>query len=450
MLHVHVHDMTCRTVGQPVASRPGDIRHQSQSPSTSPRSVASHDSLDAAVRSHSSFTKYLGGKFLSLFTVTVFISSLALIGLSATSFVLYRDQGMTNMMRYISEITVPKYAQELESFISTSTRIQGLLLDGADFETITSSFGSVTSILRVHHGQFDSFTIAPLEAGGVSYRSNASDCSTSTVYSCTDEVDQADADSFISKFPLLTSELTLNDYLLANPNYLLNSSSHVATQIIDRIFKATTDGSFYRLRLRMDDMYFNFSSDSFLNTNDGYGGVMLLNKANGAIISALGIPSQNLTVVPPEGENTQQVSGVTISAPDASLRMPGWVSELSEAITATFSSNSTATPVWFESADSRAFMTQIPTTPFALIAGSTVEQSVFRDERLYWVLVASLIVAIFPVVGTFLIGSAYSLRLVAVRRRKQMRAIELRDAEVAILAIKESRLRKQGSVVQKR
>lgn len=448
MFFTYVFHVSCSAVGQPVSSRPVDIRPQSQSPSTSPRSVSSYDSLEAAVRSHSSFTRYLGGKFISLYTFTVFISSLALIGLSVTSFVLYRDQSVSNMMDYV-QFGASKFRKDVDSMISIGTRIQDLITGGVAYESITKSFESVASILRVHNDKFEIFSSSSLDAEGSKYRSNASDCSTSAIYTCADEADQADADSFSSQLSLLTEALSIRDNLLTEPGHFVNTTSNVPIPTIDQVFKAPDD-SFYRLRLRMDDPYFNFSSDSFLSTNDGYGNVLLVIKSNGVIFSALGISSQDLSVVSSEGGNRQQVSGMSISAPDAALRMPAWVSAFSTEIATRLGSNRATYPVWFSNDDSRALMSDVPNTPFALIVGSSLGQSVFIDERLYWVLIATILVAILPVIGTFVIGSAYALRLVAVRRRKQMRATEIRDAELAILAIKESRLRKQGSVAQKR
>jgi hypothetical protein len=54
---------------------------------------------------------------------------------------------------------------------------------------------------------------------------------------------------------------------------------------------------------------------------------------------------------------------------------------------------------------------------------------------------ASLAVAVAPVVATLLLGIGYSLRLTAVRRKKKLKAMELADARLAVQAVKESKLR---------
>jgi hypothetical protein len=73
-------------------------------------------------------------------------------------------------------------------------------------------------------------------------------------------------------------------------------------------------------------------------------------------------------------------------------------------------------------------------SPFVIIAESPSYQS-----PVYWLLIASIAVSCFPVVGTLMIGAGYALRSVAVRRKKQQRMEELRDAQQALELIRKSR-----------
>ena len=378
-------------------------------PPTSPTSVSSADSLDATIRKHSLFTRYLGGKFLSLYSVTVFLSSVALIALTCLSFVAYRSEQDSFTDTYLTEQASASHTREVEAFLTNGYRAKDLINNGVDFASIFSNIAGVESFLQVTATTPLTFKRYSLEESTIAVHSNLPDCQASQDYTC-------DSDFYISSAAQLT-EYNLESVgpIWDGPDYVVSEDASTSYPVLTLDWKSDSDGSLNRLFLRIDDSVFSFSSDTILSDTQ----VWMINAQTGYISSSSVLGSSDLA------ELSTLNNGTVVVTPAVVPSELGNVSSYPHGV------------AWDGSNGLKVVQQEVSGTPFVVITGGKIE----KQTNLYWYLLSSLVVAVAPVFATLILGVGYSLRLAAVRERKKQRAMELADARLAVQAMRESKLR---------
>jgi len=386
----------------------------------SPTSVSSNDSLEAAIKNHSSFRRYLGGAFLSIYTVTVFIASVGLIGLSAASFMEYQLEQTSRSDSYVTTASV-HHAAEFQSFINTGSEMMRLVHFGALYGDLFALYPAADNVLHVMDTSPPEYYRYTWAGDSVSVVSNKADCASSMTHSC----DPEDRELSVETLVTASTNVTADASLWSGPSYLVNPSENTtAYPVLNLIRRYASDNSLVRIQLRTDSTYFKFSNDSLLDSN-GIGRVFAFNTQTFEPISGLGIDS-NI--------NALSVTSKTLPDLSSTISDGSWLSELPSIM------NSSVTVPGMSIAFS-----EIPDSPFAVIVASKTHE----ETLLYWLLLAIIAAAVAPVVATLILGFGYSLRMVAVRRQKRLRAMEQMDAQLAIQAMRESKIRSAGTSSRK-
>lgn len=402
---------TNRALGEAVGQRPVIPTTTKNAVPSSPSSVSSRDSLEATIKKHSSFTRYLGGTFLSVFSVTVFISCAALIALTCLSFITYKNERESFTSRYLADMALPSHIAEVTSFLSNGTEAYEWLGMSNDYAVFFTNFACVDSIMTVDISESPVTFIRYVHDGAV--LSNAQDCGTSPLYSCDSAYYQSSANS------LVNYTWSTDEYTWDGPEFILSSNETVSIPFVTVNWNNKTDDSLNRIFVKMD---LEFSSDVFLDKFSAW----LINGETNLIASELGLAASELASV------LKVDNGTTV------VTLPNLVNQIGA-----FSIGASTTL----SNDLEIISGQVLGTPFVVVVGTEAET---ESSDLYWYLLISLIVAGAPVVGTLLIGAGYSLRLVAVRRKKQQRAMEVEDARLAVQAMRELKIRQANLPAGKR
>lgn len=353
---------TCRLLGRSTGQRPNASDISIKSQPSSPSSASSLDSLDRVIRSHSSFTRYLGGQFLTLYSVTVFISSMALIALAVTTFVIYQDKAEQAQLDYMSSAIESWFTIQASTFLSAATHARELMQYGATALEVMNDLPSFQSMFEVSNDPDQASFYHSRSGTSVLTTSTAADCVSSTDYGCMSDGDVAE----VSRLESLIGTFSSPQWT-GSPKIVTYLWQQTPTQII---------------QIQLSP--FEFEVDSFGSSG------WLVDGTTGNVVSMTNSP---LPTCPLATRQVIKSSGTTIV-----------VSPMSEL------------------------------SPFVIIAESPSYQS-----PVYWLLIASIAVSCFPVVGTLMIGAGYALRSVAVRRKKQQRMEELRDAQQALELIRKSR-----------
>jgi hypothetical protein len=187
---------------------------------------------------------------------------------------------------------------------------------------------------------------------------------------------------------------------------------------IDLVWKVSS--AVYRIKINATAI--PFSSDPFLD-NSGVGNIWLINKSDKTIVSGNGISPTTFVSIGSGGELT------SLSASS----LGGWLAVVASGL---------ATQTVFENIDGgiSAAASDISGTPYSLLVGSSA-YPFDHEGRMQGFLLSELVVAVLPIVASVLVGSAYLLRLVAIQRRRTRREEEVLDAQAALRAIQESKVR---------
>ena len=410
----------------------GSTPPSSQPASAARKSLRSGDSLDHAVKHNSVFTKYLGGKIISTYSVITVVSSLTLLGLAIASFVVYTPMVSDMRNKYILEVSSAGYAATVNAFLSTILSAKLLLDNTVDPGTVIPQFPAILSLTVA--GNLSS-TFISYSAGipDVVVTSNADDCGDSVVYTCSTEY--VDSDIRDSQWYLTASsiDVTTVDYVWSGPDVIVNATDNSTLTTIDLLWKVVdNETSFTVFQVTVNASYLELSKDPFLDRTGGLNRVWLVNRDNGYIVTAYGIDPSLFSV----GPDQVSVFGNLTSFPHTA-----WLA----AIPALSVSAGYTTLVPHLPGGVSAAISGFDNSPFSLIIGSTTEQ--FSDSLFSSLFIAEMAVSILPIAGTILISIGFTLRLIAVRRRRIRRQEDLQDAQLALQAIKASKLKAAASTV---
>jgi hypothetical protein len=427
-----------RNIGQPSSIRQVLSDSSKATVPVSPRSVSSNDSLEAAIRTHSAFTRFLGGKFLSLYSVTVFIASAGLIGLTWSAYLKYNEAANSFMETYISASGWRAASGKFRSLLEQGAETRSALLNNADINVVFSDYSMVDSLLTISNVSTNDYFFYTRDGNSIVITSNASDCSSSTDYGCEESFRVTDMEASLAALDTLSGNLTAAGYIWTGPDYIVrNASSTSGYPVINLIWAHGSDGSVNRLRIRSDT--FSFSSDSLLDNNGGSARIWAVNGNEGTIISGFGVNTSLFSTLTAGANDTKIVSGTPISSLSSDVLDGGWLSALANI------PEVENLPVSEIVDGMYIHLEKITDTPFYVIVGSKP----VVNETLNWLLLASILVAFAPVVGTILVGTGYWLRLIAVRRRKRQHKLQRIEAEKAIKAVKDSKLKAAALVYRK-
>lgn len=362
------------------------------------------------MRTNSVFTKYLGGKFISFYTVTVVLSSLVLMGVTLANFVLFYSDPLRNSLQYVSKVSIALHASKVSDFMSSIEGMKSSVESGTGVSALFSSHPSLLSVTSVPDSISSSYRVT--NTSGI-LASNANDCATSTAYTC--DLSEYVGISDIRQTPWYLGATSSQSW--QSPAVYLRNGAEIVNHI-DLVW--TVSSAVYRIKINATAI--PFSSDPFLD-NSGVGNIWLINKSDKMIVSGNGISPTTFVSIGSGGELT------SLSASS----LGGWLAVVASGL---------ATQTVFENIDGgiSAAASDISGTPYSLLVGSSA-YPFDHEGRMQGFLLSELVVAVLPIVASVLVGSAYLLRLVAIQRRRTRREEEVLDAQAALRAIQESKVR---------
>lgn len=378
------------------------------SPSYVPHSMTSFESTDVLSLHNSFFNRYLGGKFISIYTIIVVLSSLTLVGLISAAFA--EEYGSSASLRdeYLKSSASVTQRGVVESFTAMAYSSKSLAEQGVEYSLLFGANPAIASIFAVPDATSNAFFVFARNGDSVSESVNAANCANTKT--C-----ESDYNALGSAWFAAATANAAADFVWTGPVY--STSGDGVAVYIDLSWKTGGIGSGSVTNIRFSAESIIFKSDPFLD-KDGVGMVWLVNGASGAVVASLGVPVStwvNEDDLTPIFLKSQAVwlSGIDLSV-SSEVLVPG-----------------------LDGNRVSATVSPIAASPFVLVVGSSVSNFPSATVSL---LIAALVVAIMPVVGTLIVGGAYTLRLVALRRRKRKHEAETNDAKRALQGVKDGKL----------
>lgn len=394
-------------------------------PALSPSGSSS--SLEVALQRNNAFTKYLGGKFLTWYSVSVILSSLALLGLSIYLIFLYRISLDDRLGDYLVTSSIQIHQDAISSFLGSSLTAMEALNDGSKVSTALLIQPAITSLTVVADLISGAYFVYTNSSGSVVTTSNAADCVNSVSYSCDSTYSLVSGADWVQQLVRSSSK-----YIFMGP--FASATGKTTTNSIDLLW--AFEGSMNKMTLNLS--YLSFANDGFLDNSGGTQRVWLVNNSSMEILQAYGVSLSEYVEINSKGGGVSVTNLMELapSLPDGS-----WITALDNS----FSSNLTQNEL-FKGLPNRvsALIAPVPDTSFTLLVGSTSVE--FSDSRVYLFLIVLIVVSALPLICTGLATLGYLLRLIAVKRRKEKRQRELEDAQKALSAIRESKLKSFAAV----
>lgn len=371
--------------------------------------AGSGSSLDLTLPRSSILVKYVGGKYLTWFSVNVIICSLALLGLSIYYLVLYFRVCDNQLIQYLGSSSLQMHQNPVSSFLDSSLVALNALNSGASASTAFLIQPAIISLTVVSNLTTGTYFVYKNDSGSVVTTSNSADCSASAAYTC---------DTTYSNIS--------TTYLV---EACLNSSSEFSflgpqTGSVDLVWAVAVGSSFSVSIMNLNLSYLSFLQDHFLDNQGGQRRVWLVNNETTEVLAAYGLSILDYN----NSYSTSSLTEIAKLLPDGE-----WISRMS------FSNVFESIVIDGLPGNVAALLAPIPNTPFVLLVGSTSTE--FINSTITILIISMIVVSAIPLVVTSFVACAYLLRLVALRRRKDKRRREVEEARRALRAIKESKLR---------
>ena len=382
--------------------------------------TGSADSPEIVIQTNNAFTKYLGGKFITWYSLSVVLSSLAVLALSIYLLVSYRAGSNADLREYLGSSSLKIHMNPVSYFFNTSVTVLKALNTGASPSTAFCIQPAIISITVVSNLSSGNYLVYTNNSGSVLTSSNAADCNTSVTYNCDYRYSNVSATGWYD-----SAIKTTEDFVFLGPNVLV--MDNIVTNSIDLAWKSTQASSVTAVNMMTLNLsYLSFPYDSFLDKNGGQQRVWLINKTTTAILTAFGVETSEYI----NGTDTTDLGELASSMTDAE-----WITALKESYSnVSITSTQAGLP-----GRVTALVSPVEKSPFVLIVGSTSSQ--FTSYSVTVIMIVLIVVSAIPLIATSISTTAYLLRVLAIKRRESKKQKELYDAHMALKAIRDNKLK---------
>jgi hypothetical protein len=406
---------------------------------------ADEEQLEIATRVNPLVTKYIGGRVLSFFSVSMVTCCLVLIGLTISSLVLY-DPGISQLKeKHLSSAASLTYNSEFQAFLQRGINAKILIENGVPYESVFRAYPEVLSVTTVPDSSTTDYIRVTRKYNSTSVL--IVDHSPNCVYSLTNVCDSEFLETDIrnSSWYSLGSAIDLKSStgpIWSGPDAILNGHTNEISNTISLIWKDNSTfansndiakQSNYRLtEIVLDVRKFELGYDQLLDGN-GVERVWIIQRDTQKVVTALGVSEYMYMSVSMDHADSVTIELLDISRFYKSLTDGGWLSEIPRSTIFSYS-------VYIQQhADGISSATyNVDGTPFTILVASSSEP--YYDTTFIALYIGELVFAVIPLLATLIVFVAYWLRLGAIRKIKQRRKLELLDAQQSMETVRRAKI----------
>ena len=377
-------------------------------------------------------TRYIGGRVLSFFTLTMVMCSIALVVLTSFIYIEYKPASESLRDTYLADGASLSYGSVVNVYLTNITSARILTDNKVPYAEIFGLCPGILTIVEVVNSTTPYYVRASWNSdkAGVKVVSNKIDCVSSRDYECDSEISSTDIRQ--SEWYLRGADLAANENLWSSPVPYIESATRTVSNAIELVWKTNAiDGVTYTLNLISveTDPYLNFSENGLLGEDKGNGGVYLVHSDSEKIVTALGLdPSQFITFndqsssseIILASQTLTNISSITVGNGDWISRIISY--NVEDVYPGTIS----------------AVVYPVSNSPYSIVVAS--DASSFDEDSISTLSLASVCVAIVPLLATSVVLLNYLFRVFLIGQKKKRRRAEVSDATLALESVKMRKL----------
>ena len=387
------------------------------------RILTDYDPLLLTANKYPFVTRYIGGRVLSFFTLTMVLCSATLIAMSSVTYAQYYPTSESIRDTYLVDGSSVSQLSVVSAFLSNFTTIKTLVDSNVAYARIFGVSESLISVTKVSNSESPYYVKSEWNAdfSAVVVSSNKPDCQTSNQYVCDTEFLHADIRD--SDWYLAGSTIE-DDNLWTRPLPFTNSTTDEISNSVDLIWKSNADDEeiFALTKVSVDLSYLALKADGLLD-HEGSERVWLIHRESEEILCGLGVSASEYVSVGSVGAIVTLTSQTLVNI-SSSLSEGDWIGMVD-----LWGSDELVLRTGLPSRVS-AVIAPLPNSPYSVVVASNPNQ--FEDPTISTLVLAMIVVASVPLGATLVVLCAYLLRVAVIKRKKLRRRKEVSDAQAAV------------------